>query len=161
MKTMYTYFPNYAEAAEIKTIYRQLAQQHHPDHGGSTATMQAINAEYALAMAQATRREKPGKTEAEYSDLAAVHEAIRAAIERIITLPGIDIEICGLWVWVAGQTRAVKDQLKAAGYPWAPKKERWYYPGVPANGRGRSDMDEIRDRYGSEHVASRPYAAVS
>ena len=120
--------------------------------------MQAINAEYAFCMARAVRAEKPGLDEAEYSSMDAVSEAIRAAIEAIITLPGLGIEICGLWVWVDGQTRPVKEQLKAAGYRWAAKKEKWYYAGVPAGGRGRYSMDDIRNRYGSRNVASRaPY----
>ena len=157
---MITYFENYLTTDEIKTRYRQLAQLHHPDHGGDTATMQAINAEYAYHMAQATRTERPGKTEAEYASMDAVNEAIRAAILAIITLPGIKIEICGLWVWVSGDTRPVKDQIKAAGYRWASKKEKWYFAGVPTSGRGRMEMDEIRDRYGSTNVQSKPFTQM-
>lgn len=153
-----TYFSTHQTADEIRKQYRELAMLHHPDHGGNTATMQAINAEYAFCMARAIRQEKPGLDEAEYASMDAVSEAIRAAIEAIITLPGLSIEICGLWVWVGGQTRAVKDQLKSAGYRWASKKEKWYYAGVPANGRGRYNMDQIRWRYGSRNVSSRvPY----
>jgi hypothetical protein len=33
---------------ELKTLYRGLARQHHPDLGGATSTMQEINAEYDL-----------------------------------------------------------------------------------------------------------------
>lgn len=156
----YQFFPTGATTDEIKALYRRLAQQHHPDHGGDTATMQAINAEYAFVMNKATRTEKPGKTEAEYADLAAVNEAIRAAIAAIVHLPGLNIEICGLWVWVDGDTRTHKEQLKDNGYRWAPKKVKWYFAGVPANGRGRLDMDEIRSRYGSQHIKSRPGSAL-
>jgi hypothetical protein len=28
----------------------------------------------------------------------------------------VEIEICGLWVWVGGETKKHKDTLKAAGY---------------------------------------------
>jgi curved DNA-binding protein CbpA len=152
---MTAYFANCHTSDEIKAEYRRLAKANHPDLGGDTATMQQINAAYAYHMAQVTRREKPGKSEQEYSDLATVHEAIRQAIEAIINLAGLDIEICSLWVWVSGNTRTHKEALKASGYRWAPKKERWYFAGVPANGRGRASMDEIRDRYGSQHVAGR------
>jgi hypothetical protein len=159
--TTYSYFDNFSTPDEIRARYRQLAQLHHPDHGGSTATMQAINAEYALAIAQARRANKPGKTETEYASMAQVDEHIRAAIEAIITYPGLDIEICGLWVWVGGNTKTYKDQLKTAGYKWAPKKIKWYFAGVPAGGRGQFDMDDIRERYGSEHVTSKPFSAVA
>lgn len=153
---MLAYFAASMTTDEIKTEYRRLAMANHPDHGGSTATMQQINAEYAFAMARAIRTEKPGKTEEEYADLASVHEAIRAAIEAIINCAGLNIEICGLWVWVDGDTRTHKEQLKAAGYRWASKKVKWYYAGIPAGGRGKMDMDEIRERYGSETVKGTP-----
>ena len=40
------FFANCATLDELKKEYRRLAMIHHPDHGGDTATMQAINAEY-------------------------------------------------------------------------------------------------------------------
>jgi hypothetical protein len=146
-----TYFANCHTSEEIKTEYRRLAMLHHPDHGGNVQTMQEINAAYSFAIASATRSEKPGKTAQEYADLDAVNEAIRATLEKIIRLPGIKIEICGLWLWVSGETKPVKDHLKAAGLRWAPKKEQWYFAGVPASGRGQS-MEHIRNRYGSRVV---------
>lgn len=33
---------------ELKKTYHRLALHHHPDHGGSTAEMQALNDEYDL-----------------------------------------------------------------------------------------------------------------
>jgi len=143
------FFDDCRTMEEIKRRYHDLAMQHHPDRGGDTATMQQINAEYAFVSARATRQEKPGKTEAEYTDLAAVNERIRAALEALAGLAGLDIEICGLWVWVAGDTRPNKDALKAAGYHWASQKQRWYFAGVQSSSRGAYSMDEIRDRYGS------------
>ena len=43
---MTTYFHNPANLDELKKQYKNLAQKHHPDVGGDTAAMQAINAEY-------------------------------------------------------------------------------------------------------------------
>ena len=42
-----TYFQIIHSLAELKKQYRALAIQHHPDKGGSTETMQQINAEFA------------------------------------------------------------------------------------------------------------------
>ena len=41
-----TYFNNIRTLEALKKAYRELAMLHHPDRGGDTATMQAINAEY-------------------------------------------------------------------------------------------------------------------
>lgn len=43
---MTKYFVNCKTLDELKKVYKHLAQKHHPDVGGDTATMQAINAEY-------------------------------------------------------------------------------------------------------------------
>jgi len=40
------YFMNCKTLDELKKEYRRLASIHHPNVGGDTATMQAINAEY-------------------------------------------------------------------------------------------------------------------
>lgn len=157
MITDFQYIDPNQTPEQLHTQYRDLCKLHHPDLNRTdptaTARMQQINAEYAAAMAPSQRKNKPGKTEAEYTDLARVAENIRAAIEAIITLAGIQIEICGLWVWVSGDTKPVKETLKTAGYKWASKKEKWYYAGIASGGRGHWDMDEIRSRYGSQRVA--------
>ena len=40
------YFKNITSLAELKKQYRALAIANHPDKGGDTETMQAINAEF-------------------------------------------------------------------------------------------------------------------
>ncbi len=98
--------------------------------------MQDINAAYARASAtyrqeemrdNARKRNRPEPTQQDYTDAAAVDERIRAAIEKIITLEGLEIEICGLWVWVGGNTRPYKHELKATGYSWALNKGKWFF----------------------------------
>jgi hypothetical protein len=85
----------------------------------------------------------------------------RTSLERLVLAfsapvgEGQESEVCGLWVWVGGETRQHKDALKAAGYHWAIKKLRWYFAGVPADGFRPFDMEEIRQRYGSQRVMTR------
>lgn len=166
-------FNNCQTLDELQTLYRKLLVEFHPDkHTGEspekiadyTRITQAINAEYAFtaaklrvadAKAKAKATGKPEPTEREYDTWATVDEEIRKRIEEIVFLPDIEIEICGFWVWVSGETRPVKEQLKAAQFQWAPKKEKWYYAGVPSSSRGGISMDEIRLRYGSTHVPTR------
>jgi hypothetical protein len=45
-----------------------------------------------------------------------VEERIREAIQKIVTLDGLEIEVCGLRVSVVGETKTRKDALGAAGY---------------------------------------------
>lgn len=161
------FFTNCKTLDELQTAYRQLLQQYHPDkHPGEdlkiwTELTQQLNLEYAFtaaklrseeARAKAREKGKPEPTAFEYASWAAVDEEIRKRIEEIVFLPDIEIEICGFWVWVSGETKPVKEQLKAAKFQWAPKKEKWYYAGVPSNSRGALSMDQIYERYGRTRV---------
>lgn len=51
-----TYFTNCQTLDELKKVYKHFAQKHHPDVGGDTATMQAINAEYEECFEALKRR---------------------------------------------------------------------------------------------------------
>ena len=79
-------------------------------------------------------------------------EQINSVISQIDNLPGISIEVCGRWIWVSGDTKPVKTELRDAGFFWATKKKKWYWR--PADEkkrfRGRQSMQKIREKYGSE-----------
>jgi curved DNA-binding protein CbpA len=169
------YFQNCTTAEEVKIEYRRLCKQWHPDLGPKeessirTAKMQEINAAYAQVSARYRQEEmrqkakakgRPEPTEQDYTDAAATDERIRQAIEKIIVFEFLEIEICGLWVWVAGTQKrgtgadndAALDALMSAGYKWASEKKRWYFAGVPAGGFAKFKMEDIRSRYGSRIV---------
>lgn len=65
----------------------------------------------------------------------------------------VKVEICGMWVWVTGETKPVKDVLKAAGFWWAKNKQAWYYSGKrPGFHRTELDLEAIRTLHGSTIV---------
>jgi hypothetical protein len=37
----------------------------------------------------------------------------------------ITIEICGNWIWLSGNTRPYREQLKEIGFFYSPKKKMW------------------------------------
>lgn len=139
---------------EVKATYKKLAKQFHPDLGGDTVTMQEINKEYAFASAKAIKGANLSEEETEHEILSS--EAYRKAIEAIIYLDGITIELVGWWIWVTGLTRPVKDTLKAAGFFFASKKTAWYFRTAEykVNKGGKKSLDEIRAKYGSEVLNS-------
>ncbi len=154
------YFPNITDAAELKALYRQLCKQYHPDKGGSTEQMQDINNQYDAAM----KRLISGKDDAEYgegkwyktrAEEEAVEAAVRAAVEKIAHLDGLDIEIIGAWVWVSGDTRTHKEALKEAAYRWMHNRKMWAFKGKESRGNGKTSMEEMREKYGSEKVYTR------
>ena len=138
---------------EIKAQYKRLAKQNHPDMGGDTATMQEINKEYAFACAHIFKTENLSAEDIDSK--LKMSEGYRQAIEKIIHLPGIVIELVGFWIWVTGDTYQVRRNLKEAGFFFASKKVAWYFRGDEYKSRGsQKTLEQIRRKYGSETVSA-------
>ena len=143
------FFANPQTMQELKTQYRDLAMKHHPDRpGGNKENMQAINAEYEQLF-----NELPRANKAEQKEQATQYPDI---INQIIYMQDVEIEVCGTWVWLWGETKPHKDYLKEIGFYWAPKKRAWYWRPYKyhkkSKKRGELTLDEIRALYGSEKV---------
>ena len=149
-----TYFKNIKTLDELKKAYRKLARQFHPDNGGSKEQMQALNAEYD-AMFERVKNIRTSANGETYTteETAETPEMFREVIEKIINL-NVDIDICGTWVWVTGNTYEVKDILKAAGFRWANNKKAWYWhsPEDGSKNRKKMTLDEIKALHGCESV---------
>lgn len=147
------FFDNVKTLDELKSAYKKLALKNHPDMGGDLRTMQAINAEYDKEFA--VLKDKHNATAANGKTTTEMPEEFRTIIEKIINLEGIEIELCGTWVWVGGDTYPHKNAIKAAGFKWSRNKKMWYWHHAEQGEkwtRGRKSMDEIRSTYGSERI---------
>lgn len=149
------YFKDCKTLEEVKKLYKKLAKENHPDLGGSDAIMQEINTEYAFATARIVAGYKMSAEETEQE--MHFSEEYRKIIEQIIHLPGIVIELVGLWIWVTGETKPVHKELSAAKLFYASKKKAWYYRSdhLKAKRGGKKSLDEIRSKYGSEVVKNK------
>lgn len=145
------YFINVTTLDELKKQYRRLAMMHHPDHGGDTATMQAINSEYDEL--HEILKAAHNKTADEYHQTTETPDEFRDIIDKLIRLDGLEVELCGSWLWIGGNTREHKDDLKAAGCRWSSNKKLWYWHHAEEGRRwhkGSATMNQIRNKYGSQ-----------
>ncbi|RKR84271.1 hypothetical protein BDD43_4503 [Mucilaginibacter gracilis] len=149
------WFNNCGTLEEVKALYKKLAKQYHPDLGGDTVTMQEINKEYAFASAKAIKGANLSDEETENEILSS--EGYRNAIEKIIHLDDITIELVGYWLWCTGNTYPVRATLKDAGFLFASKKLAWYFRTAEykVSKGGKKSLNEIRDKYGSEVLNER------
>lgn len=83
---------------ELKKQYRTLAMKHHPDCGGSTTDMQAINAEYDILFEQLKTVHTTSTGDTYTVNTHETPEQFKNIINRLIVLEGINIEIIGSWV---------------------------------------------------------------
>ena len=133
----------------VKQAYRRACSQYHPDRNPAGLEMMKL-----VNVAYDTLKEETGTTTVQATgDISSYGDAIFNALSKIIHL-GFDIEICGAWVWLHGDTKPHKEILKEAGFMWAPKKCLWYFrpSDYKSKGRGKFSMDEIRNTHGSQKV---------
>lgn len=150
---MARYFENVNNLEELRKQYKKLLKKFHPDNGGSEEAVKEINTEYErLFKALSSKKEEGDKNYSnnkKYDYKADLK--LREVLNKIIMLD-VEIEICGSWIWVSGNTYGHKDQLKAAGLRYSGSKKKWYYGEYSSKRRTSIPMEKIRDLYGSEKV---------
>ncbi|MCT4647401.1 MAG: J domain-containing protein [Carboxylicivirga sp.] len=151
------FFKSFNNIDELKRQYKQLAKDLHPDLNPDkpyiTAQFQQMSNEYEGLLKEALKgkfKDDRAKVENELE----LDEQLREVLNQILYLEGIEIEICGNWLWVSGDTKEVKDTLKEAGFKWAKKKVMWYWHDGSWKRKGRKtmSMDQIRNTHGSTTI---------
>ena len=140
--------------ADIKKAFRKASSKYHPDKGGSHTMMQAVNAAWdCLKDFEGSLDSGEQSGDPKYSDL------LNDAINSVINLDGVIVELCGGWLWVTGSTKKHKDALgkNGAGFFYAKKKQAWYFRPQDwcSSGRGNWSLDKIRENHGSQVVKSK------
>ena len=146
------YFEGTQTLQELKTAYKKLAMVFHPDKGGDLETMKAINNEYDELFN--VLKDGYNATQTEERQMHETPDQYRDIIIPILDLEGVEIELCGSWIWVSGNTKEHKDLLKQLGFYWASKKLMWYWrpEEFKSYGRKGKTMSDIRNKYGSEKI---------
>ena len=149
-----TYFKNCKTAEELKKAYREWAKKLHPDLGGNAEEFKAMQNEYEKLWERLknVHQNAKGETYTKTSDTTETPQEFINIINTLIRLRGIEVEICGSWIWVSGDTKTHKEILKQLNFKWAHKKKAWYYHKDKFRKKSHEEltMDEIRDMFGSK-----------
>lgn len=158
---MKNYFDGITNLNELKDAYRKLSKMYHPDinPNADPEIMKQINAQHdslfeVLKARQnaAADADETGKTK----HTTETPEEFRTIVIELLKLSGLDIELCGSWLWITGNTREHKERLKALGLKWSQNKTAWYWhhpeDGYKRYGKRNYSMDHIRSRYGSAYL---------
>ena len=114
--------------------------------------MKAVNAAYSFfADYDWTSRTEHANKESTNNNWS---QQLWNALLKIKHLPNINIEVCGSWIWITGESKPHKDIIKDAGFKFSGKKQAWFLnpTGYKSYNRGKWSLDEIRSYHGSTTV---------
>ncbi|MBF0350937.1 MAG: DnaJ domain-containing protein [SAR324 cluster bacterium] len=133
---------------DVKQAYRRMCRMYHPDvNQAGEEMMKMINQAYDVLKDETSFDEAHKVHETDYSE--KLSEALNAILKF-----NLRVEVCGAWVWVSGETKVWKEELKKAQFKWASGKSMWYFRPQEYKSRNRKTvgMDYIRSTYGSRVV---------
>lgn len=138
----------------VKTAYRQASLKFHPDKNPAGQEMMKL-----INEAKETLKHLDYPFEFNSEEGYNYGEEINEALNKIINLQGITIEVCGAWIWVSGDTKENWKILKEAGFKFSPLKKMVYFRPQYANTRRHKrdglSMQEIRHKYGADNIKSK------
>ena len=143
------YFKIVKDLNDLKSQYRKLCREFHPDLGGDAEIMKAINNEYEDRLKSGIFNEEFEKSNSSFE----IEKSLMEKINKTVCLKSVETEVCGKWLWLSGQTWRYKKWLKAEGFRWAPRKRMWYWrhekDAWQRKGRKGQNIEKIRQKYGS------------
>lgn len=142
---------------QILARFKELAKKYHPDLGGSEEMMKILNDAMDCLRHYNGSGHTASFTESNFGEI------LNNAINSIKGCVGLEIEVCGTWIWVGGNTFANKEILKSNGFMFSKSKRKWYFipGGTFKKRRGRCDMDQIRSIHGSQKVEMDQVLAIA
>ncbi len=144
-------FENITGINEAKKLYKQLAKKLHPDVGGSNEEFKILNNVYNDLIEHKIFFSSESKFDIE----------LEKVISQILHYENIIIEVIGSWIWISGDTRAIKDKLKDLTFKWASKKKKWYYGEMKGRNPKQKSMAEIKSKYGCETVKTKSKVSIA
>jgi len=116
---------------EIKKTYRQACFKFHPDHGGNNDLMRTLTEAYLYALSMCNGEiniDESGK-EHKYNYNKEQELALLNKLSELLTykMAGVDILIVGKWLWIQGETKKYKEELKKCKCLWHSTRKLWYW----------------------------------
>lgn len=157
------YLMNCKTLEELKKAYRAFTKKLHPDCGGTKEEMQQLNDEYEK-MFNLLKNQHNATADAEHQTTETPFEFMNI-IEKLVKMQGLEVELCGSWIWVRGNTYEYRDTLKEMGFKWSNSKKSWHWHHATVADLNRKhwhySMDKIRQMHGSQIFSQEPQAALA
>ena len=165
-KTYKWFTPRPSTLSEGQAMYRELANRHHPDHGGNVADMQEINNEWdelkKLLPRFCSEQAKQGRQQ--YEQAQAASNAAKAAQDaetakmaaELAKCPGLKFDVVGSWIW-ADTNHKWLPTLERLGFRWSKNRSKYYWhPAGDTSRRNRkASYQDIYNKYNGQSYQTR------
>lgn len=141
---------------DIDKSFKRMAREYHPDIRGDigTAMMQSLNLARAVLKDGFDSFHNTGEMKGtEYGD------KLTEQINALVKIPGLDVQVAGVWIWIMGANDSHKAELKEIGCKYKKSSNQWYINPCADKGRkrfrGTKTWDQIKETYGSTSIRAK------
>ena len=151
---MNKYFNHCTTLEEVKATFHQLAKELHPDNAatGNAAAFRQMYTEYqeAFNRLKNTHKNNEGKTYTKETN--ETPEQFADLIRTLTKFNGCIVELIGSWIWVSGNTKEYKDELKKLNFKWSKNKAAWFFHEGEYHKRNGKvyNMEDLRNMWESK-----------
>ena len=137
----------------LKKMWFRMAMKLHPDKGGDEEIFKFASNEYESLFSRLKdgfkRSEKEHYEESPNED--ELSEMLFELLMKYSRISMLNVELCGSWIWITGDTKPHSDEFKEDHFMWSPKKSAWYFHEGKYRKRGKKhySLEEIRMMHGS------------
>lgn len=161
------YFVNVTCIEELKKVYKELVFKFHPDVSkipNCSEIMKAINNQYEKLFKKLKdiHKNKEGKTYESTKKTDETYEVYRDILNLVVRFHNCKVELIGTWLWVSGDTKPYKDELKKLKFSWSPNKSAWFYHygDYQKKNNIKYSMNDIRNMWGTKEYEQQPMTGI-
>lgn len=150
---MNKYFNNCETLEEVKARFHKLAKELHPDNAatGNAEAFRQMYSEYQTAFNTYKNIHKNHEGKTYTKETTETPEQFADLIRTLTRFNGCIVELIGSWIWVSGNTKEYKDELKKLNFKFSAKKAAWYFHEGDYHKRNGKvyNMDDLRNMWSS------------
>lgn len=149
---MTRYFASCTTLEEVKATFHKLAKELHPDNGGNAEEFKKMMAEYTEAFNRCKNIHKNHEGKTYTKETNETPEQFADLIRTLTKFNGCIVELIGSWIWVSGNTKEYKDDLKKLNFKWSKNKAAWFYHEGEYHKRNGKiyNMEDLRNMWESK-----------
>ena len=137
---------------EAKKVYKELAKKLHPDVGGDNEMFKMLNEVYNNILENGLNFLNDSEFDLE----------LEKVISKILHFENLIIEVIGSWIWLSGEIKSIKEELKELGFRWRSKKKMWSYGEMKGKRNHKEqNLDSIKAKYGCQEVRTKPREKIT